>query len=434
MKSYFLYCLFVVALVYAEKYSVLYDAHNGKFTVTSSNLRSSVATLWYEDKINEDGWGHIKVVTDGAYPDELQAEAAGFIEGYVEYERIAQHISNIRAINFKGSPVPEGIENYLREQIAFIRKMVSNPPRGEERYWRYVGLMMKQVEGLTNGFNAHCEEKDRVSFQEMYMHNADGDMETLLDMFSPGDRRWDMLECSALVRMMGDGEIYMGHATWRNYAAMLRHYKFYELHYHDETVRLSFSASPGFVNSKDDFYVNGFGIGAMETTNAIYDETLYKHCTTDTVPSFIRSQVSNMLSHDPKTWVDTFEMYNSGTYNNQWMAVDLNGAGKSKDIMWIVEQIPGLTIKEDVTPYLYRDGYWASYNIPYIREIYEKSGYPSQPQTPDIDYYNCSRHNIFQRDAPRVSDLKGFLAILRSNDYKNDPLAEGNPRHVIASR
>lgn len=44
-------------------------------------------------------------------------------------------------------------------------------------------------------------------------------------------------------------------------------------------------------------------------------------------------------------------------------------------------------------------GYWASYNIPYIREIYEKSGYTTQPATPDIDYYNCSRHNIFARDA-----------------------------------
>lgn len=43
----------------------------------------------------------------------------------------------------------------------------------------------------------------------------------------------------------------------------------------------------GFINSKDDFYVNGFGIGAMETTNAIYDEKLYQYCTTDTVPSFI---------------------------------------------------------------------------------------------------------------------------------------------------
>ena len=45
------------------------------------------------------------------------------------------------------------------------------------------------------------------------------------------------------------------------------------------------------MNSKDDFYVNGFGIGAMETTNAIYDEKLYQYCTTDTVPSFIVQEI-----------------------------------------------------------------------------------------------------------------------------------------------
>lgn len=54
-----------------------------------------------------------------------------------------------------------------------------------------------------------------------------------------------MLDCSALVRMTEDGEIYMGHATWRNYAAMLRHYKFYEFHFSDGEVKLSFAASPG---------------------------------------------------------------------------------------------------------------------------------------------------------------------------------------------
>ena len=47
-----------------------------------------------------------------------------YLEGYVEYERIAQHVSNIRAINFGSNPIPKGIENYLKEQIAFIRKMV----------------------------------------------------------------------------------------------------------------------------------------------------------------------------------------------------------------------------------------------------------------------------------------------------------------------
>ena len=65
----------------------------------------------------------------------------------------------------------------------------------------------------------------------------------------------------------------------------------------------------------------------METTNAIFDEKLYKYCTPNTVPSFIvvmiendqrqRSQVCNVLAKDPKAWVDMFEMYNSGTYNNQ---------------------------------------------------------------------------------------------------------------------
>ena len=41
---------------------------------------------------------------------------------------------------------------------------------------------------LINSFNAVAPEK--ITFQEMYMHNADGDMETLLDMFHPeGDER-----------------------------------------------------------------------------------------------------------------------------------------------------------------------------------------------------------------------------------------------------
>lgn len=33
--------------------------------------------------------------------------------------------------------------------------------------------------------------------------------------------------------------------------------------------------------------MNKFGLGAMETTNAIYDDELYKACVPETVPSFI---------------------------------------------------------------------------------------------------------------------------------------------------
>lgn len=435
MRSYSLVCILLLSLACAARYSVTYDKRTETFEVVSGQLRGAVATLTYEDNIDTTGWGQIRVETSERFSDEVQAKAAGFVEGFVEHERIYQHVSNIRAINFKGEPVPEGIKTYLAKQIEFIYGNIEHPPKGEKLYWRHVNLIMKQLEGLVDGYNKAAPADKAVSFQDMYMHNADGDMETLLDIYKPEEREWlEMLDCSALVRMREDGEIMVGHATWRNFAAMLRHYKYYDFHYSLGEVRVSFSASPGFINSKDDFYVNGNGIATMETTNAIFDEKLYKACVPESVPSFIRSQLSNRLAQTPQEWVETFSLWNSGTYNNQWMAVDLNGYGKKENVMWIVEQIPGETIMQDVTSFLYKDGYWASYNIPFFAEVREKSGYNKQPQVPDNDYYNCSRHNIFKRDAPGIQTLEEFKKIMRSNNYLSDPLAEKNPKHTIAAR
>lgn len=47
-----------------------------------------------------------------------------FGEGQIEVERIGQHMRNIRAINFDGHDVPEGIDAYLKNQIKFINKMI----------------------------------------------------------------------------------------------------------------------------------------------------------------------------------------------------------------------------------------------------------------------------------------------------------------------
>lgn len=45
-------------------------------------------------------------------------------EGYVEWDRIGEHMRNIRAINFNGKEIPEGIDNYLKNQIKFLRTMI----------------------------------------------------------------------------------------------------------------------------------------------------------------------------------------------------------------------------------------------------------------------------------------------------------------------
>lgn len=41
---------------------------------------------------------------------------------------------------------------------------------------------------------------------------------------------------------------------------------------------------------------------------------------------------------------------------------------------WVVEQIPGFVMGEDVTYHLEK-GYWPSYNYPFFHYIYNQTGY-----------------------------------------------------------
>lgn len=41
---------------------------------------------------------------------------------------------------------------------------------------------------ITVRYNDVVPESERITFQDLYMHNADGDMETLLDIYRPDER------------------------------------------------------------------------------------------------------------------------------------------------------------------------------------------------------------------------------------------------------
>lgn len=64
--------------------------------------------------------------------------------------------------------------------------------------------------------------------------------------------------------------------------------------------------------------------------------------------------------------------HNSGTYNNQYMVVDLArfraGQALEPGLLWVVEQIPGRVSSADLTAVL-AQGHWGSYNVPYFPEV-----------------------------------------------------------------
>lgn len=73
------------------------------------------------------------------------------------------------------------------------------------------------------------------------------------------EERWEEFErsvsCSALVKPLDDwSDVFVGHTTWTSYQNMLRVYKFFSFS-GPEPYRIQFSAKPGIVYSKDDFYL-----------------------------------------------------------------------------------------------------------------------------------------------------------------------------------
>jgi hypothetical protein len=52
----------------------------------------------------------------------------------------------------------------------------------------------------------------------------------------------------------------------------------------------------------------------------------------------------------------------------------------------------------------------------------------------DVSYQLAPRAKIFRRDQGNVVDMDSFKAIMRYNDYKNDPYANGDPCKAICCR
>lgn len=135
----------------------------------------------------------------------------------------------------------------------------------------------------------------------------------------------------------------------------------------------------GFLESLDDFYILSSGLILLQTTNNVYNYTLRKQVTPESLLAWQRVRVANMMADSGKRWAEVFLKYNSGkwpcrvfskglhvcsgllasqavfsflfmspatlgTYNNQYMVLDLKRVklnySLDRGTLYIVEQIP----------------------------------------------------------------------------------------------
>ncbi|XP_049738490.1 phospholipase B-like 1 [Elephas maximus indicus] len=408
---------------------------------------------YYNDSVLTTGWGVLEIKAgygSQALSNDIIMFAAGYLEGYLTAPHMYDHFTNLYPQLIKKPSIVDKVQDFIEKQDQWTRKNVKDFK--DDPFWRHTGYVMAQMDGLYMGAlkRAQLEGKKPLTFFQIQFLNAVGDLLDLIPSFFLTKssnlkfiHRPEMGHCSALIKVLpGFENIFFAHSSWYTYAAMLRIYKHWNFNIKDKDTsskRLSFSSYPGFLESLDDFYILSSGLILLQTTNSVFNKTLLKQVEPQSLLAWQRVRVANMMANGGRKWAEIFSKYNSGTYNNQYMVLDLKKIEPTYSLgdgtLYIVEQIPTYVEYSEQTGVL-RKGYWSSYNIPFHEKIYNWSGYPLLVKKLGLDYsYEMApRAKIFRRDQGKVTDMASMKYIMRYNNYKEDPYSNGDPCNTICCR
>ena len=418
-----------------------------------------VATAFYTDSLLEIGWDKLSIRTNPLYRDEIQAEGAGRLEGALTKERIYNFFLNLE----QEVDINEKISKFFEDQEAFVIDSVEKGEGSRDPMLYNAYLIKKQYNGMMEQYNITADADKKLTKNNFHLMNYYAELFDLADKYRvevEGETDYKQMDneqllkiflerthCSALFKLKNDfSDLYFGHNTWNTYFSTIRLIKEYNFNFNNRWVRsknIIFTSYPASISSIDDFYITSHGLIAIETTNSMYNDSLYSEINPNTLFTCERAMICNRISNSSKEWAENFAKYNSGTYNNQFMILDknkVNLVNKSieQDAFYIVETLPGLVKINNVTD-IFKFGYWSSFNLPFDKEIYDLSGLKevidSRPEAASyLSYDMCARTKIFRRDQWSSDNLDGFMKLMRYNDYLHDPFSEGNPSYAISSR
>ena len=466
----------------------LYIDDSDKYAVAESYLLKDrpLATATYHQNVGNSGFNYLDITSttpeEGALLRSTETylstmRAMGYLEGYLTCDEIATFYPNFYSDSFGSNVVPSDVKNFIESNYAYALKQAEAEANEDSEYWQAIRGTLAQLNGMVEGFEGSpCAQEGGSKFtllQALYV-NAWGDLYTiqtkfmlenatsqLLEARRRGDRNSRLkyhqaphvpkeLRCSSLFRLLPDySDIIFGHVTWDGFEALgPRIFKRYKL---PNQNSIYFSASPATISSVDDFYVvlNEDGttqLGVIETTNEVYNPELFPLVQPTSVLSWMRVMVANTLATDGPSWSQYFSTHPSGTYTNQWQVLDMNlfQSGQTippENLFTIVEEIPGTIVTNDLTQTLYKQMYWASYNIPYFDEIYIKSGNKASCElgkmssnSTDNCYEDCPRANIFRAQFETIATLSDMQYIINFNKWQTDPDSEGDPCKAIGCR
>lgn len=368
-----------------------FEPNDGHPVLTIQPGKNKSCSAWgsWADTVDTEGWGYLTIESNAGHSDSIQAFAAGWLEGSLTQERMYQSVTSNYYQAFGNRSTPVSLSTYLETNTEWMKAQLNSNPT--DPFWLHIGYVMLQVEGLTGGYQSVQPPDQQLQYFDVQFMQLFGDLINLLPAVDPSlritlEQYLQMSEsellatirpsqhCSSLTRFVPQqSELFVAHTTWSTFCMMLRIYKTYALHYStsaSETIQ--FSSYPGCVQSVDDFYqLIEQRMVVTETTNSIYNTSLFDAIVPEMLLTWPRIVATNQLATNTDTWIQFMSHNVAGTYSNQWIVADYklmdqNTQQLAPKTVQIMEEIPAYWESMDVSQFINHYGAWKSFNIPFF--------------------------------------------------------------------
>ncbi|XP_072949118.1 putative phospholipase B-like lamina ancestor [Epargyreus clarus] len=318
-----------------------------------ADVAKGVARGYFRNDIKTTGWYVLEVETDGSYPDEIQAYAAGVVEGALTSYLIHTHLENTIRAKCEDQPLEKQCEK-LRDALdksVNIWKSHAADKGATDPFWHHVSLYYAQISGMYTGWKygiMRSQNEYEADISDLFWLNSVAEVAEIQHKLNisledtPVSRLPGL--SSAFLRIVNDTnedgtttkKLYVAQNVAGSYSSMTRIMKRYKLNYHRTSkdtapapgVTVEFTGYPGSITSQDEFYVvkgENHRMVVSGTTLKNYNSKLWKDVNiTEQIPIGPRITAANHLATNVSSWGRTLATYNSGTACKQWLVVDYN--------------------------------------------------------------------------------------------------------------
>ncbi|XP_011268214.1 putative phospholipase B-like lamina ancestor [Camponotus floridanus] len=403
-----------------------------------ANVKLNVARAYYKTSIFESGWSIIEIETSSKYPDDVQAYAAGLLEGSLTWQLIYHHWYNtVNTVCEKWAAECWELMNFFRENTAIVRKRAEHLA-ATDPFWHMVRLFYIQLDGLEAGWK-YAVRRSRQTVEINTDHflwlaiAADlPDLEQMVKNFnSQSNCIKGMIFLKSLPREGMEPLIAIGHSTIAPYAKMLRLLKKYTFGYHllpktsDQVLlpvpgrSVIMSSYPGALSSHDEFYViQGqnhelivAGIPWVNANRSLWNFTNAK----DQVMSSVRVMTANRLKTNGQHWFDSISKQNNVSIERQWVILE----PRFGTILLIK---PGITRKTQINKQ-FAGSFWITEEI----RLYKNN-------ETNRNSYDTVKNDLLAKLQANVTTMEQFMRLMRGYNHETSIIKNEEQAQILTYR